>query len=222
MNERVDGNRLAIWTLVATTIAVLNFAAYVSTRNSKSTTEALFQWSYAVSGAVFLGILIAISLGISRGRSDLRAFRSPRIPGGEMVGIGVLAVVGVIVASLLVALLGGNPAREQGLVTEHWQAGRVAPFVASAVVITVITPIAEELFIRGLGFGLIRPFGRAAAIAVPALVWALMHGLPAGIFPLFVFGLGLGYLRDRSESTIPGMVLHGLYNGLSLALAFAG
>jgi membrane protease YdiL (CAAX protease family) len=47
-----------------------------------------------------------------------------------------------------------------------------------------------------------------------------MHGLPAAIFPLFVFGIGLGYLRDRSDSSIPGMVIHGLYNGVAVALAF--
>jgi membrane protease YdiL (CAAX protease family) len=35
-----------------------------------------------------------------------------------------------------------------------------------------------------------------------------------------VFGIGLAYLRERSDSVIPGMIVHGLYNGLALALAF--
>ncbi|MGD0166976.1 MAG: type II CAAX endopeptidase family protein [Gaiellaceae bacterium] len=221
MSERIDGNRLAAWLLIAAFIAVLNFAAFASSKTASTPSDALlFRWSFAVGGAVLLGIMIAISLAISNGRPALRAIRSSRITLPAMIGLGLLAIAGVYVASLLVTSLGGNPAREQGLVTEHWQSGRVAPFIASVLVLTVLTPIAEELFIRGIGFGLLEPLGRVASIAGPALVWALMHGLPAAIFPLFAFGIGIGYLRERSGSTIPGMFVHGLYNGVALALAF--
>ena len=47
-----------------------------------------------------------------------------------------------------------------------------------------------------------------------------MHGLPSAIFPLAVFGIGLGYLRERSDSVVPGMFVHGLFNGLALTLAY--
>lgn len=221
MSERVDGRRLTVWALVAALIAVLNFTAHASAKTTSSSKDILFHWSFAANGVVFLGLLIAISLAISRERPPLRALRSSQIALPSMVGLGLLAIGGFFVASLLVSALGGNAAREQGLLTGHWQAGRIAPFIASVIVITVVTPIAEELFIRGIGFGLLEPLGRAVSIAVPALVWSLMHGLPAGIVPLFVFGLGLGYLRERSGSTIPGMVVHGLYNGAALALALA-
>lgn len=221
MSRRVDGNRLAIWALVAALIAVLNFASHTSTTASGSK-DLLFDWSFAVNGAVFLGLLIAISLAVSSRRPWLRALRRSRIGLPSMVGLALLAIAGFFGANLFVTALGGHAAREQGLLTEHWQPGRVAPFIASALVITVLTPIAEELFIRGIGFGLLEPLGKATSIAVPALAWALMHGLVAGILPLFVFGLGLGYLRERSGSTIPGMVVHGLYNGAALALAFSG
>jgi membrane protease YdiL (CAAX protease family) len=56
---------------------------------------------------------------------------------------------------------------------------------------------------------------------IPAFVWAFMHGLPAAIFPLAVLGIGLAYLRERSDSIVPGVFVHGLFNGLALALAYA-
>jgi hypothetical protein len=31
------------------------------------------------------------------------------------------------------------------------------------------------------------------------------------------FGVGLAYLRDRTRSVLPGMVVHGLFNGAALA-----
>jgi membrane protease YdiL (CAAX protease family) len=222
LNKRTDFNRLAIWLVIAFLLATANFAAFFTTSSSSNTaTESLFKWSVVISDAVFYGIWVAVSLWISAGRRTLRAFRRTRIGVGAIIGIAVLSVIAAYLATFVVTAFGGNPSKEQGLLTQHWQPGKTAPFIASVVVITVLTPIAEELFVRGLGFGLFRPLGKTVGIAIPALVWALMHGLPAAVFPLFVFGLGLGYLRERSDSVIPGMFIHGIYNGIALALAFA-
>jgi membrane protease YdiL (CAAX protease family) len=221
VNERLDKGRLAAWALIAISLIALGFASYFLSSSSSSSKEALFNWSFAASNAVFLCIWIALSLAISKARPVLRAFRPSRIAVGQIAALGLLAVAGTFVASLIVNSLGGRPGREQKILTGDWQSGKLAPFIASVLVLTLLTPLAEELFVRGLGFGLFQPLGRVAAIAVPALAWALMHGLPAAIFPLFVFGVGLGYLRDRSDSVIPGMVIHGLYNALAVALAYA-
>ena len=220
MNARVDRARLTGWLLVAIPLIVLGFVSYASSSSTSSSDNALFSWSFAASNAVLLAIWIAISLGISNGRPELRALRRPRIGWAKMTGLASLAIIGTMVAGLIVNALGGHPGREQKILTGHWQSGKLAPFIASVLVLTVLTPLGEELFVRGLGFSLFSAFGRVAALVVPALAWALMHGLPAAIFPLFVFGIGLGYLRDRSDSAIPGMVVHGLYNGLAIALAF--
>lgn len=220
MNERSYGGRLVAWSSVATALIALGFASYFSSSSADSTKDALFSWSFAVSNASLLCFWIAISFAISNGRPELRALRPARIGGGSIVSLGFLAVVGMFAASLIVNVLGGQPAREQKLLSGDWQSGKLAPFIASVLVLTVLTPFTEELFVRGLGFSLFSRFGRVAATTVPALAWALMHGLPAAIFPLFVFGVGLGYLRDRSDSCVPGMVVHGFYNGLAVTLAY--
>lgn len=222
MNERADVNRLSIWAALAIAIIALNFATYYSsTDTSSASKDVLFKWSFAVSNAIVLFIWIAVSNAISAKRPELRALRRPRITAAAAVGIGFLAVAGTFVASMIVAALGGHPAEEQGLLNEHWQSGKLAPFIASVLTLVVLTPIAEELFVRGLGISLVRPFGQLATLTIPALTWALMHGIPTAIPPLFVFGIGLAYLRERSDSIIPGMVVHGLYNGLAIALAYA-
>lgn len=219
-NGRASPVRLAIWISFAALIALVNFAAYGSSGSTSATKDALFHWSTAVGSAIFAAIWIAISLAISDGKPELRALRLPQISFSLALGWGLLAVLATFIASAIVSVLGGNPAREQGLLTEHWQTGHSAAFAANAVALVVLAPLSEELFIRGLGFGLLRPIGQTVAIVVPALVWALMHGLPSAIFPLTVFGIGLGYLRERSDSIVPGIVVHGLFNALALALAF--
>lgn len=219
-DRRVDSNRLTTWLVVASLIAILNFAAYSSSGSTSATTNALFHWSTAIGSAVFAAIWIGISLAIASGKPELRALRPSQISVPAIVGLGLLAIIGTFLATAVVSVLGGNPAREQGLLTEHWHSGHGAAFAANAFAVVVFSPLSEELFVRGLGAGLFRPIGRAVSIIVPAVSWALMHGLPAAIFPLAVFGIGLGYLRERSDSVIPGMFVHGLFNAIALALAF--
>jgi membrane protease YdiL (CAAX protease family) len=36
---------------------------------------------------------------------------------------------------------------------------------------------------------------------------------------LITFGLGLAFLRSRTNSIYPGMILHALFNGVALVLA---
>jgi membrane protease YdiL (CAAX protease family) len=47
-------------------------------------------------------------------------------------------------------------------------------------------------------------------------VW---HGLVQALLILIPFGIGLAYLRDRTRSVVPGMVVHALFNGAALAVA---
>jgi membrane protease YdiL (CAAX protease family) len=219
VKERLDRSKLVVWLAVAGAIAALNFSARFTTSN-ESQKDAIFLWSLAVNGAVFYAIIIAVSLTLARERPDLRPFRMPSSWPGA-IGLGLLAFLTVYVVSWVVVALGANPAREQGLLSVHWQGSRIAPFVANAIVVVILAPFTEELFVRGVGFGLLRPVGAAAAIVLSALVWALMHGLVYGFFPLFAFGIALGYLRERSQSVVPGMLVHSLYNGIALAAAFA-
>jgi membrane protease YdiL (CAAX protease family) len=220
VNERADWSRIAIWTAFAALIAAANFAAYDASGSTTVPENALFRWSTAVGTSIFTAVWIAISLTISGGRPGLRALRRSQISFPTFLGLSLLVIFATYVATVVVSTFGANPAREQGLLTEHWQPGHGAAFAANAVTLVVLAPLSEELFARGLGFGLFSPFGRGVAIVVPAVVWALMHGLLEAVFPLSVLGIGLAYLRARSSSIIPGMLVHGFFNGLALAVAF--
>ena len=216
---RLSPVRLAIWIAIAALLSSLAFSTYFSTgsTNSKNT---LFQWSTAASAGFFYALMIAVSIFISNDRPELRALRRSQISIPAALGLGLLSIVATLIAFGIVSIFVRNPGRQQGLLTEHWQSNHVAAFAVNAAAVMILAPIAEELFVRGLGFGLFRPIGRSVSLLLPALAWALMHGIPAGIIPLTIFGIGLGYLRERSDSVIPGMVVHGFYNGLALMLAY--
>ena len=67
---------------------------------------------------------------------------------------------------------------------------------------------------------LIALYGRNLGLFVTATAFALVHGQPA-VLPIHLsLGLYLGWLRERSNSLLPGMLMHFLYNGTLVAMPF--
>lgn len=85
----------------------------------------------------------------------------------------------------------------------------------SLFVIAVCPGIFEELAFRGLLHGRLQTiFGMHQGRYITGAAFALAHGFTAG-FPFHAaLGVYLSILRDRSDSLIPGMLLHFVYNGI--------
>ena len=109
--------------------------------------------------------------------------------------------------------------REQGLTPSGWQSSHAAAFAVNLFAFAIIGPIAEELTFRGLGFFLLEPYGQTVAIIVIGIMFGLWHGLVEALPVLIVFGTGLAFLRSRTRSIYPGMILHATFNGAALLLA---
>ncbi|TWT90426.1 CAAX amino terminal protease self- immunity [Pseudobythopirellula maris] len=61
-----------------------------------------------------------------------------------------------------------------------------------------------------------------APIVISSLLWALTHqGQGSAPAPLFVLGLVLGYIYQRTHRVLPCLVLHAVFNALSLTMAWA-
>ena len=91
--------------------------------------------------------------------------------------------------------------------------------MANFLVVAVLAPIVEEITFRGLGYKLIEPFGKWTAILVVGLLFGLAHGLVEALPILAAFGAGLAYVRMRTGSVYPGMIVHSAFNSLVLIVA---
>jgi uncharacterized protein len=86
---------------------------------------------------------------------------------------------------------------------------------ATLLVAVFVAPFCEEVFFRGFVFpGLRHKMPVAPAIIVSALLFAIAHVDPGSFAVLLVIGLLLGYVRWRTNSIWPGMMLHMLNNGI--------
>jgi membrane protease YdiL (CAAX protease family) len=211
---RTNG-RLIAWLAFVGALTAINYAGRYGT-SGETERDLLYEWSTFAGGAVQFSIMLGIVLWIAAGgpAREVLALRRPR-SWPAALGIAFLIFLGTVV---LAAALGPfvNAEDEQGLLPERWDATRAAPFLANAVVIAVYTPIVEEFLFRGLGFTLFSRFGPTVAILAVGISFGPAHGLVLGLPLLIGFGLGLAYLRHRTGSVFPCILLHAAFNALAL------
>ena len=135
-------------------------------------------------------------------------------------GISLLVIIGVFIVSAVVARF-GNAGEEQGLIPERFDSSRPPQFVAFAAVVVIVAPIVEELLFRGVGFSLLEPHGRVRASVLVGLAFALLHGLLIGFPVIASFGIGLAFLRGKTASIYPCILLHACFNAFSLTVGIA-
>ncbi|HSL63628.1 MAG TPA: type II CAAX endopeptidase family protein [Gaiellaceae bacterium] len=216
------GTRLAIWLGVVALLITLNYAGRyaIDQPEGESTRDALYQWTTFAGALIQFGFLLTVTILLTRGAStrDLLALRRPR-SWGTAAGLMLATFVGTYIVAAIVGVLGADPGEEQGLTPSGWDAERAAPFFANALVVAAFVPIVEELMFRGLGFSLLSRWGTRIAILGSGVLFALGHGVLTGL-PIFLFlGLALAFMRARTNSVYPPIVLHAAFNAISLAAA---
>ena len=217
--------KLAGWLTLVGTLALLNFSARLLPAEDTDTNDLVYQWEFAILGAVQFAIMLGLLLWIAAGgpARELLALRRPP-SWWRSLGLAVAVfVVTLIVAAASEPLLRGG--EEQGLTPEGWDSSRAAPFVANFIVIAALAPIVEELTFRGLGYSLVLPrLGRRWTIVAIGLIFGLVHGLVRGLPLLAAFGMGLAWMRARTDSVYPPMATHALFNAFALiaSVALAG
>lgn len=218
MSERLGANRLVAWATIIGILAALGYAGRFA--GGKQPSEPLYRWDQFVGGLVqflvLLGLMLLVALGVSK--REAFALRPPRSwRRAAKIGAGVVVAI-LVVSAAVDPLL--HPGKEQNLAPHGWEPRHAAAFAANFVVVALLAPVVEELTFRGLGFTLLDArFGRWPAIVLVGVVFGLAHGLVEALPPLVVFGACLAYLRSRTASVYPGMILHAGYNSLVLLFA---
>ena len=217
MSERPGTGRLVAWATIVGVLAALGYAGRFA--GGKPPKEPLYRWDQFVGGLIQFLVLLGLMLLVARGLPKRKVFALRRPSSWRRaagISAGVLVAIVAVSAALDPVL---HPGKEQDLAPHGWEPRHAAAFAANFVVVALLAPIVEELTFRGLGFTLLARFGRSATIVLVGVAFGLAHGLVDALPPLVVFGMCLAYLRSRTESVYPGMILHALYNSLVLLFA---
>ncbi len=174
--------------------------------------DVLYQWLPVVS--LSSGVLVLL-VGIASGQFGFEALRGAR-PIYFLEGIAA-AAIGVGFAwgwTWIVAQSGAEMSTGLDSLVE------TLGLPLALFAISLCPAIFEELAFRGIIQGrLIGLLGKGTAIPLTALLFTFAHGVSVASPIHLLLGLELGYLRQRSGSLYPGMILHGLYNGVLVAMS---
>lgn len=192
-------------------------------------TDTFVAASAAAHSAVFhWPILILVGVALARQRiSPREAFgiEGPRLP--AHAGLGVALYPAALPAIAAAAFAARSLLQWGGVETEPQEVLRLmidhgsGPLRFYLIALGIgIAPIAEEVLFRGIVLPVLaRHVGIAGALVASAAVFAALHMNLAAAAPLFVLGLvfGLAYLYTGSL-TVP-IVLHAVFNGVSIAVS---
>jgi membrane protease YdiL (CAAX protease family) len=220
--ERALGRKLFAWWVLVGTLILIGFLSASAAEDEADRSDAVYQYQFGIGGLLVYALLIVIVLVIARGLDWRETFALKRPTSWKRAGgltIGLLVAV-FIVGAILEAIF--HAGEEQGLDPAGWQPDRAGALILSFLAIAVAAPLAEELTFRGLGYYLLSQFGVWAAIVITGLTFALAHGLIVGIPVFFVIGAGLAYLRYRTDSLYPPLLVHMAFNGLQLVIGVFG
>jgi len=207
--------RLVAWLILVAVLIALEYASRVTSGTPGR--DVLYRYSTAIGSATAYAILLYVVLRIAGFRRDLLALRRPR-SWRRALGLMLLLLAAIWTAVLVIDPF-VHGAREQGLAPSGWQPSHAGAYAANFLVIAGLAPVVEELMFRGLGFSLLRRFGVWAAVLAVGLLFSLAHGLLQAFPELAIFGCSLAWLRWRTESVYPGMLLHATFNSISLVAA---
>jgi membrane protease YdiL (CAAX protease family) len=114
-------------------------------------------------------------------------------------------------------LPGEGPGEDK--LAEIFRAASPSARAGMVLAIAVAGPAIEEVLFRGALFrGLRRTSRLGATIVSTALLFAMVHVFWQVFLPMGLLGLALGFLRARSGSLVPGILLHGAFNGATCAV----
>lgn len=175
-----------------------------------------------VSITLIYGVLIGCIYWIAVRRGGWNALGIGPIPWGTVSLTPLLLIAelfGIIGTNHIVELLTGKPFENPQIdAISSGEPLTTMQLLMLLLLVVVLAPVAEELFFRGMLYPLLREWGSGIAIVGSALLFSLAHLMPV-LFPsLFFVGLILGFLREQSNSTIPGIVLHMMQNGTMILL----
>jgi len=150
----------------------------------------------------------------------------PSLPGRDPVGAirsglgwGVVAWIGATAASAGVVWV----LEQMGFDAEPQAAEQAIQLVDPWLVIlavVILAPIAEEIFFRGVVFNAwLREGGPRWAFIGSSVVFAAIHVSVVALLPIFLLGLALAWIYQRTCNLLAPIAMHATVNGISVALA---
>ncbi|MCK0116685.1 CPBP family intramembrane metalloprotease [Isoptericola sp. S6320L] len=167
----------------------------------------LTAWS-GVAGLV--GFTVAALVRIrSWGAFSVRRTSGRWVLLGVAAGVAALVLKGLVNTGIIAVT--GFSADPQG---DYYDAagGGVLPLILTFVFLTVLTPVGEEFFFRGVVTNALLRYGPVVGVLSSSVFFALVHGINIALPSAFVVGVIAAEVMRRSGSIWPAVIVHAVNN----------
>ena len=181
-----------------------------------------------IQGVLFHGVALLVIWGLIRRRNSSwdEAFGLNWLRLKRAMGQGVASYIGIIpivfVTSLLCQLFfyaAGYPVALQDVVTIFLEPQSGWSLFFLLLLAVVVAPLVEEALFRGILLPvLMKKMGLGTAVVVSSLFFAVIHQHLPSMAPLFILAVVLAMLYIHSGSLWAPIVLHGIFNGVSICI----
>lgn len=202
------------------------FIAYLITKGMDGVAESITSSTLFINGVVevlcfILPVFIFLKAKRMSIKSILRFNKLPIIQILLIIGMAIFAYpVIAFVTSLIQFLFAQTGIDFTGIDVPMPETS--VELMLSFVAVGLIPAFAEEILFRGVLLRGYEHIGRKAALFIPALLFALLHGKIIALPYTFALGLFIGYLVLTTNSLWAGIVYHLMNNILGVGLlAFA-
>lgn len=172
-------------------------------------------WLLNIANIVSIALIVAVVLGFYKEGFSSLGFTTNKIPKALLYG-----VVGFVVAFILAGIVGYPIQQEFGVdpTQEALSQTAAVPGLLPIVFLSgvIIAPIAEEVVFRGYLYKAFRDrFKPSYAIVLSAALFSVIHLELLAAAPLFVIGVVLAYVYEKTGNIMAPITLHVLNNAIA-------
>jgi membrane protease YdiL (CAAX protease family) len=167
-------------------------------------------------GAATVSAFAVLALAVRLSRIGMRDYLGLILPQRRDVMIGVAGLALLYIVFSLTKYLARGSLSAKFVIDLYHDAYSLGYLPAMVIAIVVVAPIMEELLVRGFllrGWAASR-LGPTGAIVLTSAIWTVAHTQYDVLFLIDVFSIGLllGWIRQRSGSTLVTIFLHAMQN----------
>lgn len=214
-------------------ILLLSLAAHFApTTATSATTDAPISTRLLVANAV-IGLVVYVVILSLVWAVTVRKYRvgwsalGIRRPPGVWWALIIPIILGIFIASAIATAIvvnlfyGGNATNPQLKEITGGGGFSWTNLVIALITASIAAPVVEEIFFRGVLYGWLRTrWGSIAAVIIDGALFSGAHAIPLILASIFIVGLTLAIVYEKTKSTIATMTLHSLFNTIGVVTVF--
>ncbi|WP_418791740.1 lysostaphin resistance A-like protein [Phosphitispora sp. TUW77] len=199
---------------------ILQMISALKITGNSPQTLALFLGTFVQAGIMIFSVAL-LTWRRHGSREDLGLI-SDNLMQNIFLGLGggiVLAVVVWIMGLIVFRIFGPPPPQDIEKLLTGLKSGRdlLLPFIS----VSVLAPLSEEIYFRGMVFPVIRArYGQAAGMLLSGLIFGALHMDIYRVLPITAMGFMLAYFYETTGSLITPIVAHCAWNSIMLFIFY--